>query len=63
MFMRIGQICLFRAGAQGCIRRGKARRPQRRLGRRLEEVTKAVWGGYCRLQMPVEGRQLASGGQ
>ena len=26
--------------------------PQRRLGRRLEEVAKAVVGGYCRLQMP-----------
>ena len=26
--------------------------PQRRLGRRLEEVAKAVGGGYCRLQMP-----------
>ena len=30
------------------------RRPQRRLGRRLEEVAKAVGGGYCRLQMPLE---------
>ena len=28
-------------------------RPQQRLGRRLEEVAKAVGGGYCRLQMPV----------
>ena len=27
--------------------------PQRRLGRRLEEVAKAVGGGYCRLQTPV----------
>ena len=26
--------------------------PQRRLGRRLEEVAKAVGGGYCWLQMP-----------
>ena len=25
--------------------------PRRRLGRRLEEVAKAVRGGYCRLQM------------
>ena len=35
---------------------GKApqRRPRRRLGRRLEEVAKAVGGGYCRLQMPVK---------
>ena len=32
--------------------RGPQRRPQRRLGRRLEEVAKAVGGGYCRLQMP-----------
>ena len=24
-----------------------------RLGRRLEEVAKAVGGGYCRLQMPL----------
>ena len=29
------------------------RRPRRRLGRRSEEVAKAVGGGYCRLQMPV----------
>ena len=27
--------------------------PQRRLGRRLEEVAQAVGGGYCRLQMPL----------
>ena len=35
---------------------GKApqRWPQRRLDRRLEEVAKAVGGGYCRLQMPLE---------
>ena len=25
-----------------------------RLGRRLEEVVKAVGGGYCRLQMPLK---------
>ena len=31
--------------------KGPHRRPQRRLGRRLEEVAKAVGGGYCRLQM------------
>ena len=29
------------------------RRPHKRLGRRLEEVAKAVGGGYCRLQMPL----------
>ena len=28
--------------------------PQRRLDRRLEEVAKAVGGGYCRLQMPLK---------
>ena len=28
--------------------------PQKRLGRRLEEVAKAVGGGYCRLQMPFK---------
>ena len=27
--------------------------PQKPLGRRLEEVAKAVGGGYCRLQMPL----------
>ena len=32
---------------------GPQRPPQKRLGRRLEEVTKAVGGGYCRLQMPL----------
>ena len=26
---------------------------ERRLGRRLEEVAKAVGGGYCQLQMPL----------
>ena len=29
------------------------RQSQKRLGRRLEEVAKAVGGGYCRLQMPL----------
>ena len=37
---------------QGCI--GPPRRPQKRLGRRLEGVAKAVGGGYCRLQMPLK---------
>ena len=42
-----------RTGArQGCIRR-EGSEGQRRLGRRLEEVAKAVGGGYCRLQMPL----------
>ena len=34
--------------------KGPQTRPQRRLGRRLEEVAKAVGGGYCRLQMPLK---------
>ena len=42
--------------------KGPQRRPQKRLGRRLEEVAKAVGGGYCRLQMPLS-RHLPSGGQ
>ena len=29
-------------------------RPQKRVGRQLEEVAKAVGGGYCRLQMPLK---------
>ena len=34
--------------------KGPQRWPQKRLGRRLEEVAKAVEGGYCRLQMPLK---------
>ena len=30
------------------------RRPQKQLGRRLEEVAEAVGGDYCRLQMTVK---------
>ena len=46
------------AGVSGCGRdafegRGPQRRPQQRLGRRLEEVAEAVGGGYCWLQMPL----------
>ena len=33
--------------------KGPQRGPQKRLGRPLEEVAKAVGGGYCRLQMPL----------
>ena len=33
--------------------KGPRRRPQKPLDRRLEEVDKAVVGGYCRLQMPL----------
>ena len=39
---------------QGCIRReGTSERPQRRLGRRLEEVAEALGGSYFRLQIPL----------
>ena len=34
--------------------KGPRRRPQQRLGRRLEEVAKAVGDGYCRLPMPSQ---------
>ena len=34
--------------------KGTQRQPQKRLGRRLEAVAKAVGGGYCRLQMPLK---------
>ena len=52
-----------RCGLWGRIRdalegKGLQRWPQRRLDRHLEEVVKAVGGGYCRLQMPL---QLALG--
>ena len=33
--------------------KGPQWRPQKRLDRRLEEVAKAVGGGYCRLQIPL----------
>ena len=35
---------------------GPQRGPQRRLGRRLEEVAKAVGGGYCRLHRGTVAR-------
>ena len=34
--------------------RGPQRRSHMRLDRRMEEVAKAVAGGYCRLQMPLK---------
>ena len=40
--------------------KGAPRRPQQRLGRRLEDVAKAVEGGCCRLQTPL---RLALGGR
>ena len=43
-------------GGGGDVLEGKGpqRRPQKRVDRRLEEVAKAVGGGYCRLQMPLK---------
>ena len=38
--------------------KGPQRQPQQPLHKRLEEAVKAVAGGYCRLQMPL---QLALG--
>ena len=55
------RACVLRGGGGGRdALEGKApqRRPQKRLDRRLEEVAKAVGGGHCRLQMPL---QLAFG--
>ena len=48
-------ICLLRHdSARDAVEgKGPRRRPQKRLDRRLEEVAKAVGGGYCRLQMPL----------
>ena len=42
------------AGRGALEGKGPQRRPRKRLGRRLEEVVKAVAGGYCRLQMPLK---------
>ena len=62
--MRVGQWSLFRGWGVHTTPtptprdalEGKApqRRPEERLDRRLEEVDKAVGGGYCRLQMPLK---------
>ena len=40
-------------GGGGCKGALEGKGPQERLDRRLEEVAKAVGGGYCRLQMPL----------
>ena len=54
--------CLRTRGGGGCLgpwpgmhSKGRDLRagPQQRLDGRLEEVAKAVGGGYCRLQMPL----------
>ena len=42
----------------GMHQKGTQRRPQRRSGRRLEEV---AGGGYCRLQMPLKPALGVSG--
>ena len=48
-------------------RKGPQRRPQKRLGRRSEEVAKAGGGGYCRLQTPFKAalavRETVPGGR
>ena len=52
----------WRAGARGASEgKGPQRLPQRRLGRRLEEVAEAVGGGYCRLQMALRLALAARG--
>ena len=53
-------------GGQGCRREGASEAAQRWLDRPLEEVAKAVGGGYCRLQMPLKlalGVTWRQGGQ
>ena len=50
-------LCVCRPSGPGVMAsqgEGPQRRPQMRLGRRLEGVAKAVGGGYCRLQMPLK---------
>ena len=42
-----------RASSDASEGKGPQRRSQRRVDRRLEEVAKAVGGGYYRLQMPL----------
>ena len=47
-------LALLGPGGGGALEgKGPQRRPQRRLGRRLQEVAEAVGGGYYRLQMPL----------
>ena len=49
------QVGMRSKGVEG---EGPRRRPQRRLGWRLEEVAEAVGGGYCRLPMPLKHNWL-----
>ena len=45
----------YRGGGRDALEgEGPQMRPQKRLGRRLEGVAKAVGGDYCRLQMPLK---------
>ena len=52
--VRYGVACLGRRGGGALEGKGPQRRPQKRLGRWLEGVAKAVGGGYSRLQMPLK---------
>ena len=46
--------CHAEPGRDALEGKGPQTRPQRRVGRRLEGVAKAVGGGYSRLQMPFK---------
>ena len=50
----VHEVCVGGRGSNALQRKGPQRRPRKRFGRRLEEVAKAVGGGYCRLPMPVK---------
>ena len=56
-------VCVWGGGGGRDALEGKGpqRRPQRQLDRRLEEVARAVGGGYCRLQMPLKLAQGVRG--
>ena len=50
----VGSAVLATAPRAALDGKGPWRRPQKRLDKRLEEVAKAVGGGYCRLHMPLK---------
>ena len=56
----LGPVLAWGGGRDALEGKGPQRRPQ--LDRRLEEVAKAVGGGYCPLEMPLSW-YLALGGQ